>query len=206
MARPRGCMYYGSCCIIQSGSGSQTAPCPHATSNGIRNPTRPADLMYINLRAGVRGCIIEYECKRVAPPPSWARRRRRCPTRRARDTHAEWCLWPTCQYCWCHDRIIKHAHYHDTHSQHTHTHESFYNMRALAPTVCDSVRFVIVSVNVFYTCARVDYYIARKGRRGGFCSSRREKELLLYFWILHFSLGGKLHCALAFSFALLTYG
>jgi hypothetical protein len=74
---------------------------------------------------GARGCIIEYECKRVAPPPSWARWRRRCPTRRARDTHAEWCLWPTCQYCWCHDRIIKHAHYHDTHSQHTYTHESF---------------------------------------------------------------------------------
>lgn len=121
-----GCMQWCWCVAlskVQSGLA-------HATSNGIRNPAPPnqraADLMYINLRAGVRGCIIEYECKRVAPPaPSWARRR--CPTRRATHTHTrrEWCLWPTCQYCWCHDRIIKHAHYHDTHSQHTHTHESF---------------------------------------------------------------------------------
>jgi hypothetical protein len=122
-----GCMGYDICCIIQSGSGSQTAPLV-SPCNFKQNPqsrARPADLMYINLRAGVRGYIIEYVCKRVAPPPSWARRRRRCPTRRARDTHAEWCLWPTCQYCWCHDRIIKHAHYHDTHSQHTYTHEYF---------------------------------------------------------------------------------
>jgi hypothetical protein len=67
-------------------------------------------------------------------------------------------------------------------------------MRALAPTVCDSVLFVIVSVNVFYVLyVRACFYICmlilsrEKGTHAAdFVHLDGTKSCCSYFWIFHY--------------------